>query len=183
MERCCRTPHLHAFVRECTAAQLRQNSGRYEEYIPGDFEQYCRAMGNSGEWGDHVTLQVCCVCPWAQSPDLGCTHHSLLTGPWFAYLTHAQSGNTMQMQELHPCMPPHDPPLPRVVPSRSKQAAADYFGLRVCVLTSYPEGCFIEIEPQQLRSSRILYLSFWAEVRELADWSCAGQRWAGCQRA
>lgn len=53
------------------------------------------------------------------------------------------------------------------------QAAADYFGLRINVLTSFEHSCFIEIEPRQPRSSRTLYLSFWAEVR-----LHAGQGWA-----
>ncbi|GAB4821497.1 hypothetical protein N2152v2_008543 [Parachlorella kessleri] len=95
-----RTPRLHAFVRECTVAQLRRDRQRYEGWVPADYDAYCRAMARSGEWGDHVTLQ----------------------------------------------------------------AAADYFGLKICVLTSFPEGAFIEIMPQRTRSSRILYLSFWAEV-------------------
>ena len=46
------------------------------------------------------------------------------------------------------------------------QAVADYFGVRMMVVTSYPEGELIEITPRgPLLTKRALYLSFWAEVR------------------
>ncbi|KAI3424973.1 hypothetical protein D9Q98_008354 [Chlorella vulgaris] len=44
------------------------------------------------------------------------------------------------------------------------QAAADHFGLRIMVLASYESGALLFIEPHQQRSSRVLWLSFWAEV-------------------
>eukprot|EP00887_Chlorella_sp_A99_P002213 scaffold21.g2213.t1 len=43
-------------------------------------------------------------------------------------------------------------------------AAADCFGLKVSLLTSFQDSCFLEIEPQSRRSERALWLSFWAEV-------------------
>ena len=39
-------------------AQLRRDRQRYEGWVPADYDAYCRAMVRSGEWGDHVTLQV-----------------------------------------------------------------------------------------------------------------------------
>lgn len=45
------------------------------------------------------------------------------------------------------------------------QAAADVFGARLCVLTSYKDSFVLELEPQtQVRLKRVLWLSFWAEV-------------------
>ena len=46
------------------------------------------------------------------------------------------------------------------------QAAADAYGIRVNVMTSYAQSNFIEIVPNGGESSshRALYLSFWAEV-------------------
>lgn len=45
------------------------------------------------------------------------------------------------------------------------QAASDVFGLKVMLLTSYEESCWVEVEPRGgPRSSRTLYLAFWAEV-------------------
>ncbi len=45
------------------------------------------------------------------------------------------------------------------------QAIADHFGVKMYVITSYPEGEIIEINPNgPLHSQRVLYLSFWAEV-------------------
>jgi len=44
------------------------------------------------------------------------------------------------------------------------QAAADAYGVRLCVITSYAESFLIEITPKKLKSHRVLWLSFWAEV-------------------
>ena len=45
------------------------------------------------------------------------------------------------------------------------QAVADAFGVRIAIMTSYQDGCVVEIQPQcQVKSQRVLYLSFWAEV-------------------
>ena len=53
------------------------------------------------------------------------------------------------------------------------QAAADFFGVRIAVLSSYRHSCFLEIEPAAPRSQRTLWLSFWAEVRRRV------QQWSG----
>lgn len=44
------------------------------------------------------------------------------------------------------------------------QAAADTFGARIWVLTSYEASDFLEIEPRQRDSTRVLLLSFFAEI-------------------
>lgn len=46
------------------------------------------------------------------------------------------------------------------------QAVSDLFGVKVYVLTSFPGSEFIEISPSdgKVRSQRILYVSFWAEI-------------------
>ncbi|XP_047955027.1 OVARIAN TUMOR DOMAIN-containing deubiquitinating enzyme 9-like isoform X2 [Salvia hispanica] len=45
------------------------------------------------------------------------------------------------------------------------QAAADWFGIKLFVVTSYKDTCYIEILPQtEQKSDRTLFLSFWAEV-------------------
>ena len=44
------------------------------------------------------------------------------------------------------------------------QAIADAFGLRINVLTSYPEDSFKSITSAAQQSNRILWVSFWAEV-------------------
>jgi len=45
------------------------------------------------------------------------------------------------------------------------QAASDVYGIRICVISSYPGDSFIiEISPQKLRSPKVLWLSFHAEV-------------------
>lgn len=44
------------------------------------------------------------------------------------------------------------------------QAAADKFGAKICLLTSFRDTCFIEIIPQHQAPQRELWLSFWSEV-------------------
>ncbi|KAH6801699.1 Cysteine proteinases superfamily protein [Perilla frutescens var. frutescens] len=45
------------------------------------------------------------------------------------------------------------------------QAAADWFGIKIFVVTSFKDTCYIEILPQtDQKSNRIIFLSFWAEV-------------------
>ncbi|ERM94842.1 hypothetical protein AMTRI_Chr07g80000 [Amborella trichopoda] len=44
------------------------------------------------------------------------------------------------------------------------QAAADKYGVKICVITSFKDTCFIEILPNVQKSKRVIFLSFWAEV-------------------
>ncbi|KAL2533915.1 Cysteine proteinases superfamily protein [Abeliophyllum distichum] len=44
------------------------------------------------------------------------------------------------------------------------QAAADTYGVKIFVITSFKDTCYIEILPQTLKSNRMIFLSFWAEV-------------------
>lgn len=44
------------------------------------------------------------------------------------------------------------------------QAAADWFGIKIFVLTSFKDTCYIEILPHFQKSKRVIFLSFWAEV-------------------
>ncbi|KAJ7947845.1 OTU domain-containing protein [Quillaja saponaria] len=44
------------------------------------------------------------------------------------------------------------------------QAAADSYGVKIFVITSFKDTCYIEILPSAERSKRVICLSFWAEV-------------------
>ncbi|XP_030473006.1 OVARIAN TUMOR DOMAIN-containing deubiquitinating enzyme 9 isoform X1 [Syzygium oleosum] len=44
------------------------------------------------------------------------------------------------------------------------QAAADSYGVRILVITSFKDTCYIEILPHISKSKRVIFLSFWAEV-------------------
>ncbi|XVF20275.1 hypothetical protein REPUB_Repub11eG0183900 [Reevesia pubescens] len=44
------------------------------------------------------------------------------------------------------------------------QAAADSYGVKIFVITSFKDTCYIEILPNVPRSKRVIFLSFWAEV-------------------
>lgn len=52
------------------------------------------------------------------------------------------------------------------------KAAADVYGVRIIVLSSYDnhEASIIEVDPESRFTKRVLYLSFWAEVRENLDY-------------
>ncbi|RWR72273.1 OTU domain-containing protein [Cinnamomum micranthum f. kanehirae] len=44
------------------------------------------------------------------------------------------------------------------------QAAADSYGVKIFVITSFKDTCYIEILPNIQKSNRVIFLSFWAEV-------------------
>ncbi|KAL7153915.1 hypothetical protein ABFS83_04G199400 [Erythranthe nasuta] len=44
------------------------------------------------------------------------------------------------------------------------QAAADSYGIKIFVITSFKDTCYIEILPSIQKSERVISLSFWAEV-------------------
>ncbi|KAJ8605159.1 hypothetical protein CTAYLR_000346 [Chrysophaeum taylorii] len=44
------------------------------------------------------------------------------------------------------------------------QAAADHFGVRVCLVTSYETRAFVHVVPPQEEGVPTVWLSFWAEV-------------------
>lgn len=44
------------------------------------------------------------------------------------------------------------------------QAAADYYGLKIAIVTSYVSNVVLEILPEVQRSERVIWLAFWAEV-------------------
>ncbi|VFQ81501.1 unnamed protein product [Cuscuta campestris] len=44
------------------------------------------------------------------------------------------------------------------------QAAADLYGVKIFVITSFKGTCYIEIVPNIQKSERVIFLSFWAEV-------------------
>lgn len=44
------------------------------------------------------------------------------------------------------------------------QAAADSFGIKIFIITSFKDTCYIEILPHVQKSNKTIYLSFWAEV-------------------
>jgi len=44
------------------------------------------------------------------------------------------------------------------------QAASDYYGVKIRLITSFKDTCFIEIVPTKEKSPREIYLSFWAEI-------------------
>ncbi|GMY14778.1 otu domain-containing protein [Fagus crenata] len=52
------TPDHHKSVRQQVVSQLRSRPEIYEGYVPMQYEDYLEKMSESGEWGDHVTLQA-----------------------------------------------------------------------------------------------------------------------------
>ncbi|CAI0442674.1 unnamed protein product [Linum tenue] len=56
------------------------------------------------------------------------------------------------------------------------QAAADSYGVKIFVLTSFKDTCYIEIAPHVEKSKRIIFLSFWAEVHYNSIYPEGGER-------
>ncbi|KAF5471840.1 hypothetical protein F2P56_008606 [Juglans regia] len=52
------TPDNHQFVRQQVVNQLRSHPEIYGGYVPMEYGDYSEKMSESGEWGDHVTLQA-----------------------------------------------------------------------------------------------------------------------------
>ncbi|KAJ8899874.1 hypothetical protein K2173_019577 [Erythroxylum novogranatense] len=44
------------------------------------------------------------------------------------------------------------------------QAAADLYGAKILVMTSFKDTCYIEILPENQKTKEVIFLSFWAEV-------------------
>uniref|UniRef100_A0A7C9D9M6 ubiquitinyl hydrolase 1 n=1 Tax=Opuntia streptacantha TaxID=393608 RepID=A0A7C9D9M6_OPUST len=44
------------------------------------------------------------------------------------------------------------------------QAAADSYGVKIFLITSFKDTCYMEIIPRVQKSKRVVFLSFWAEV-------------------
>jgi hypothetical protein len=55
------------------------------------------------------------------------------------------------------------------------QAAADYYGVKISLITSFKDTCFIEITPTEQKSEREMYLSFWAEVHYNSIYPAGGK--------
>ncbi|XP_042384738.1 OVARIAN TUMOR DOMAIN-containing deubiquitinating enzyme 12-like isoform X2 [Zingiber officinale] len=94
------TSEHHEFVRQQVVEQLKSHPEIYDGYVPMTYSDYVKKISQSGEWGDHVTLQ----------------------------------------------------------------AAADSYGVKIFVMTSFKDTCYIEILPSIEKSKRVIFLSFWAEV-------------------
>jgi hypothetical protein len=44
------------------------------------------------------------------------------------------------------------------------QAIADAYGVHTVLVTSFPQACIIEIQPLKVKSEKVVWLSFWAEL-------------------
>jgi hypothetical protein len=100
-----------------------------------------------------------------------------VVGDWDAYLAAAEADGTwgdhvtLQARRTHARQPRGaarmraDCGVAVVVRCTRAQAAADAYGVRVCVVTTYAEGGYLEIAPRRRRSQRSLWLSLHAEAR------------------
>ncbi|XP_062155121.1 OVARIAN TUMOR DOMAIN-containing deubiquitinating enzyme 9-like [Alnus glutinosa] len=93
-------PKHHKLIRKQVVEQLKSQPELYKNYVPMSYDEYLKKMSNTGEWGDHVTLQ----------------------------------------------------------------AAADRFGSKILLITSFKDTCYIEILPYIQNSEKVLLLNFWADI-------------------
>lgn len=153
--------------------QLQLQPERYSMYVPGEYKQYCAEMAKSSTWGDHVTLQAAAgVQLVGRLTTQGFlddkSNLALLVGTVrMITIMCVLSSKKWRTNNWYPCA--HMVPCPYL--------CADVFGLRINVLTSFKEECVIKIEPAKASSSRVLWLSFWAEVSNTQWDFCCGWFW------
>ncbi|KAG6512317.1 hypothetical protein ZIOFF_030417 [Zingiber officinale] len=104
---------LQEIHREMGPDHLKSHPEIYDGYVPMTYSDYVKKISQSGEWGDHVTLQAA-----ADS-----VYDSLLC---FQFCIR--------------------------------------YGVKIFVMTSFKDTCYIEILPSIEKSKRVIFLSFWAEV-------------------
>ncbi|KAL8168041.1 hypothetical protein V2J09_009540 [Rumex salicifolius] len=56
------------------------------------------------------------------------------------------------------------------------QAAANSYGVKIFVITSFKDTCYMEILPKLQKSKRVIFLSFWAEVHYNSIYPQGGSR-------
>ncbi|CAL5039894.1 unnamed protein product [Urochloa decumbens] len=144
-----RNPDYHKHVRKAIMKQLKEFRKQYESYVPMEYKVYLKTMKRFLLNTDFSFSSI---------------HYSgryLITfGVTYPY-THAffcRSGEWGDHLTL--------------------QAAADRFGAKICLLTSFKDTCLIEIVPRDLTPTKgnmtanpslahtfaVLWLSFWCEV-------------------
>ncbi|KAG5515545.1 hypothetical protein RHGRI_036551 [Rhododendron griersonianum] len=137
-----RTPEHHKFVRQEVVNQLKSCPEVYEGYVPMAYGDYLKKMSKNGEWGDHVTLQAA-----ADSKGLKLGRLDVFIGMFtgFGILHSALSGKRNFLWLLI-------------------SEGTWKYGVKILVITSFKDTCYIEILPSVQRSERVICLSFWAEV-------------------
>ena len=147
-------------MRSAVIAQLRAHRGDYAVFVAEEYDAYLGRMAREGTWGDHLTLQARPRPRPPRAPPPRATACSLFRPPPAAasqcrgQYERPLQGGARRGADRRVCV----------------QAAADAYGVRLCVLTNYKDSFVIEIEGKKQGSTggggamRVLWLSFWAEV-------------------
>eukprot|EP00161_Ancyromonas_sigmoides_P012874 TRINITY_DN3292_c0_g3_i1.p1 TRINITY_DN3292_c0_g3~~TRINITY_DN3292_c0_g3_i1.p1 ORF type:complete len:311 (+),score=117.30 TRINITY_DN3292_c0_g3_i1:220-1152(+) len=56
------TARHHAHVRKRAVATLLESRAAFAQFVPGDYDAYCRTMSRRGTWGDHLALKALAEC-------------------------------------------------------------------------------------------------------------------------
>eukprot|EP00803_Ostreobium_quekettii_P009199 evm.model.scf_3184EXC.3 EVM.evm.TU.scf_3184EXC.3 scf_3184EXC:10159-12281(-) len=57
-----RTPAYHDEVRELVVCHIKDHAIQFKDFVPDDFEGYCKKIAKKGTWGDHITLKAAADC-------------------------------------------------------------------------------------------------------------------------
>ncbi|CAL9104982.1 unnamed protein product [Musa acuminata var. zebrina] len=177
-----RTPEHHEFVRQQIIAQLKSHPEIYEGYVPMTYGEYLNKLSKLGEWGDHVTLQAaadsCMV--YMRFPFSTCFLSSLILSIFPIYLLYSICSPFL-MIIVFVCLifikSDHDCNFAVYISYKDLNLCSmlvsvicwerntyRYYGVKIFVITSFKDTCYIEILPSVQKSNRVIFLSFWAEV-------------------
>lgn len=135
-------PDHHQAVRETIVKHLEQHPERYAMYVPSDYPDVLGDPAKPRTWGDGGGLKAAAGrWKWRQGKDKD-------KGGLNAFRSYCKAMAKQGTWGDHVTL----------------QAAADVYGLRINVLTSFKEEFVIKIEPMEKKSNRTLWISFWAEV-------------------
>ncbi|XP_010543547.1 PREDICTED: uncharacterized protein LOC104816422 isoform X1 [Tarenaya hassleriana] len=131
-----RTPDHHKSVREQVVDQLAYNREIYEGYVPMAYNDYLKKMRRFHTRFPH-SFSIDFIVLFGRKPAFSLRYLG-------ACLRKSRNGEWGDHVTL--------------------QASADLFGVRIFVITSFKDTCYIEILPLIQKSNRLICLSFWAEV-------------------
>ncbi|XP_059595638.1 OVARIAN TUMOR DOMAIN-containing deubiquitinating enzyme 11 isoform X1 [Vitis vinifera] len=140
-----RNPDYHKHVRKKVVKQIDGDSPAYTSvYVFLNILCHCKYFMK----GKYFLVRICsdhCLMFWLQLKHFRKLYESYVPMKYRSYLKQMKkSGEWGDHLTL--------------------QAAADRFGAKICLITSFRDTCFIEINPRDGNPTRELWLSFWSEV-------------------
>ncbi|KAK6919767.1 hypothetical protein RJ641_015671 [Dillenia turbinata] len=145
-----RNPDYHKHIRKEVVKQLKHFRKLYEGYVPMKYKNYLKKMKKSGEWGDHVTLQAAADRNW--------------------YLDDEHRDDDVRVDR------DDEKDERSFVGSDNDENPAEEFAAKICLVTSFRDTCFIEINPKENNPSKgknyskiMLPFHYWHNINKQAS--------------